>query len=981
MSYVRAPPAEVPVKTMEPEETATSADAAEAAEAADVDEREPSCGVNTEDFERENDLEIQTDDEEQIVAATAEEQIDAPTAEEQIVAPTAEEQIDAPTAEEQIVAPTAEEQIVAPKAEEPRPKRARVSSPLVVDNRSLEEMVLVGEMQVRFENRYGSDGTGLVKPMVYGNVVITCEPINVESIQKAIECLGGIQLNGSNWHEKDKGRTVKDVFQVYLDRVVRHDCVDHKIGWIYSAFKDCKFARENGIRGRLYTGCKVNELPPQHLATLWAKDLVTRGRSDFDATRGVFALPRELKHIARSGIHGGPSFLATAECDLKTSHPRAVLHRMEERGLQTGPLKHVIEDRDTALREIHPDEPDAAKELVNSLINGGSFGVWKAEHTVRHALPKWTEDLQILLTESATHDAQENPLLLKACKGKKAAVTFWLNSQFERVDVDAMEKRVVEKTEGVPVSYEGDCILFVHRTATPRQWQNHVLEEASGVVRCAMKPTPPLTEAFAAVLKRTLKTQATKETLQLATSSTEPQSIVTLLTTGSYSFTKTTRQSVKGELPVPAKALKTTDLFDGGKGRAILLAHSSSATAEEAFTDFSDVKSNATGVLAAEMASKEIMCVIVKDKNTRLQFDTKKYQLRSMTVGKQKLADARLDDVYVLLSKHRHVTNMEAEAHGTDFIPDFEQLCLWLYGHLKERKLNEVIFDCKRLIKLKSANAYQKALVEVAPAQVKEHADAYTQASQSVRLVDDPTLKTYPKDFKETVPDLIGVLWNEATGLKHTTLKEALDGDDELALNRTMIFVGKQSTGKTTLLRALGREMSNRLGFDRFADSTALDPFGVMTKAGLTKDLGAVCLNDFELMSCLNQHLTAEGLKGLLDAGDTTSFNCRYHVATLPGGRPRFWAVNPNKTNGTTPDWGSWFMKFPYSECLAFLAEEKEKEIEALSESDKAIIRRAVIFKISEPLYDAPEPASSSTETQEQAKRRRTALDASRYQL
>ena len=129
MSYVRAPPAEVPVKTMEPEETATSADAAEAAEAADVDEREPSCGVNTEDFERENDLEIQTDDEEQIVAATAEEQIDAPTAEEQIVAPTAEEQIDAPTAEEQIVAPT---------AEEPKPKRARVASPLVVDNRSLE---------------------------------------------------------------------------------------------------------------------------------------------------------------------------------------------------------------------------------------------------------------------------------------------------------------------------------------------------------------------------------------------------------------------------------------------------------------------------------------------------------------------------------------------------------------------------------------------------------------------------------------------------------------------------------------------------------------------------------------------------------------------------------------------------------------------------------------------------------------------------
>ncbi len=90
---------------------------------------------------------------------------------------------------------------------------------------------------------------------------------------------------------------------------------------------------------------------------------------------------------------------------------------------------------------------------------------------------------------------------------------------------------------------------------------------------------------------------------------------------------------------------------------------------------------------------------------------------------KVKLTDARVRDVYDTLANHQHVTNMEALGHIPQCIPDFEQTCTWLVEHLKTRKYIEIVFDCKRLIKMKKANAYQSALVQVAPAQMKEFSE------------------------------------------------------------------------------------------------------------------------------------------------------------------------------------------------------------------------------------------------------------------
>ena len=654
--------------------------------------------------------------------------------------------------------------------------------------------------------------------------------------------------------------------------------------------------------------------------------------------------------------------------------------------MDSSPLRYLVEHRDQALREIHHDA-DVAKKLVNSLIHGGSVGAWRERHGVCSPLPTWTKKLTILLQASGQRDTDENPGLKETCR-KTSSVTFWLNCMDERLNVDAIDSALA--ASGTVVSYEADGLFYVKRTMRPNHWAAEALATANTVAPCSLKPVPSYRDACAALFKRWAAVSDTPPGTAVASSSEAAVNQpavppIVLATAGEFNVHKLPNDRTKeAAVSVPQAAMESECLFDGGKGRQMVLVSSSSKTQEEAFKELSAGTSNAKGVMAASMAADVVMCLVVKDKNTRLQINTEHYQIKTLTPTKVRLTDARLRDVYESLEKHQHTTNIEAVGHDPQVIPDFEQMCTWLADHLKTRKYMEIVFECKRLVKMKTANVYEKALVEVAPQQMKEFADHFTQAYQSIRRVDDQRLKTYPRDFTEAAQELRGVFWNDETGIVTTKLSDALDAPidrdgNTLATTRTLIFVGRQNCGKTTLLRALARELANRQGFEVFADSTALDPFGVMTRAGLTKDLGAICLNDFELKSCLNQDFSSEMLKALLDVGDCSSYNARYHVATLPGGRARMWAVNPEgKDEHGNPDWGSWFRRETVSSPLAWLANESGDVLKTLSECEKAIVRRAVIFRVQEPLFDAPRPEA---EDENLAKRRKIAEIEGRYQL
>ena len=177
-------------------------------------------------------------------------------------------------------------------------------------------------------------------------------------------------------------------------------------------------------------------------------------------------------------------------------------------------------------------------------------------------------------------------------------------------------------------------------------------------------------------------------------------------------------------------------------------------------------------------------------------------------------------------------------------------------------------------------------------------------------------------------------------------------------LTHTLWMVGKAGQGKSQLLHALARELTNRMmatdpQLCRYAFSKGIDPFGMLTKNGVMAVIAVFILTDFEMVSRCGQSLSFENAKNLFGVDELGEVPARYHVAHFPEFRPMLCAVNHSYDEHGKPDYGSWFMKqsTPLS-VLANLANNKPLEIAKASEDEKAIARRCIIFCCDEDLFD-----------------------------
>ena len=158
---------------------------------------------------------------------------------------------------------------------------------------------------------------------------------------------------------------------------------------------------------------------------------------------------------------------------------------------------------------------------------------------------------------------------------------------------------------------------------------------------------------------------------------------------------------------------------------------------------------------------------------------------------------------------------------------------------------------------------------------------------------------------------MVGKTWDVTTEqVVEYTLAEVLDNG--MYLSHTLFFVGKAGRGKSQLLHALGREVTNRRtavdpSMDRYAFAKTLDPFGLLTKHGTISSIACFCLTDLDLVSRIKERLTMEEVKGLFKAEEAGTIPARYHVATFPEFVPMFVAVNTGVTNGSQIDYTTWF--------------------------------------------------------------------------
>jgi hypothetical protein len=298
-----------------------------------------------------------------------------------------------------------------------------------------------------------------------------------------------------------------------------------------------------------------------------------------------------------------------------------------------------------------------------------------------------------------------------------------------------------------------------------------------------------------------------------------------------------------------------------------------------------------------------------------------------------------------------HVANFRAEFELVTEIPTWAEMQEWL----RERRCDSyanLTATAKRAIVLKTADRYQRCLAKVMASECKEYFESLQTANSMVKLVGSCS-RVYYRDFRANIRSLVGVRWDpySSTALD-ITLEDAIDGQDNWCFRCALIFVGRPGMGKTTLVRAIAQELTDRVGKDSFAESTSLDPFGLLTKLGGCARLGAIAVSDFDMMTLMNEKMSDADAVGLFNVEDGASYKCRYHPAQFEKNVPRLFAVNPTvNANTLATEWGGWFIeqRLPILDCLV---RRDLAGIATYGDVHKALLRRVIIFTVDTPLFN-----------------------------
>ena len=266
-------------------------------------------------------------------------------------------------------------------------------------------------------------------------------------------------------------------------------------------------------------------------------------------------------------------------------------------------------------------------------------------------------------------------------------------------------------------------------------------------------------------------------------------------------------------------------------------------------------------------------------------------------------------------------------------------------GDYDPESLCKFVAEAKTALKSKTAtNLQETALVQLV--EVKEFQRLQHDVSAMVYKVKDGAV--YPDGFLSDHQDLVGFEMNVFGQIVQVSLHDAIRG--VLSVSKVFFFVGQQGGGKTKLCEALARMFSVRQRKTKFFYAKALDPLGMLTRMALTHQMGAFVIDDFSLVSQLqNVPLESAEVKALFGLTETATFAARYHSAQLPKGIQRLFAVNSGPgeevSGAPTMDNGYWFdrQRFP---VLGHLARGDQAALDRASDEEKAFARRMVIFPI-----------------------------------
>lgn len=234
--------------------------------------------------------------------------------------------------------------------------------------------------------------------------------------------------------------------------------------------------------------------------------------------------------------------------------------------------------------------------------------------------------------------------------------------------------------------------------------------------------------------------------------------------------------------------------------------------------------------------------------------------------------------------------------------------------------------------------------------EINEYVDMLSMASAMCqpRVAMEPGVKEW-HEYPEGVRQMVGTSVDERTleFTKHTAVEFT---DTCLHKKKTAWLVHKSGRGKSMMQGAWGRMFCRRYEADQYISGKSLDLMGIMTKHGEMDSKGALMLADLNMKSLMNQRLTVEEEKGLLQVYEAAHLPGRYHQAIIPAGMPRTISVNLGMLpDSQVPDPGYYF-ETEGMPALAAMARGDLEEFRKCSDNDIAVARRCVVFVVPEGL-------------------------------
>ena len=161
-------------------------------------------------------------------------------------------------------------------------------------------------------------------------------------------------------------------------------------------------------------------------------------------------------------------------------------------------------------------------------------------------------------------------------------------------------------------------------------------------------------------------------------------------------------------------------------------------------------------------------------------------------------------------------------------------------------------------------------------------------------------------------------------------------------MDKAAFFIGSNGAGKTALTLALAKDFAIRKRKDLVVSAKALDPLGIMTRAGDIVKAGAFVFSDAPLRTLMHETLGDEAVKALMDMREACSLPARYHVAILPAKHARLFSANSGVFHDSV-DHGAYFATYRQM-GLAHMARRDAAALSRMSDNERAICRRVVMF-------------------------------------